>query len=246
MPSSPLTTESQNSEEKTTSSADRVMITYYTDPLCCWSWALEPHVSRIKALYGDQLDWNYVMGGMIQDWRTYNDPMNSITRPLQFGPVWMHASQVSGVPMDYSIWHSDPPASSFPSCVAVKCAEHQSRFAGELLLRDLRKAVMTKALNIARSSVIFSVARSLGEKEPEAFNFDHFRESWENGSGADAFTQDLQKTRFLKIGRFPTLTFTKQNARGIMVTGYRPFEVLKEALGQILQGMDPKIKNPSE
>ena len=228
-----------------TEATDRVMITYYTDPLCCWSWALESQWRKVKEHYGDRIEWTYVMGGMIQDWKTYNDPMNAISRPVQFGPIWMHASQVSGTPMDYSIWHKDPPSSSYPSCIAVKCATLQSNEAGELFLHDLREAVMTRSLNISKAPVIFSIAEKLAERQPGKFNLHSFETSWNDGSGADAFTADLQKTRFLKIGRFPTLTFTNNTATGIMITGYRPFNVLREALDQMLHPGDYKNKNPS-
>ena len=215
--------------------SDRVIVTYYTDPLCCWSWAIEQHWKKLREEFSDVIDWTYVMGGMIQDWRSYNDPMNAISRPLQFGPVWMHASQVSGVPIDFSIWHRDPPESSFPSCVAVKCAGLQSSAAGELLLYDLREAVMTKAVNIAREPAIFSVAEQLSKKGKDLFSLDEFKGAWESGAGARAFREDLQKTRFLKIGRYPTFTFTNAGPKGIMITGYRPYEVLKEALRHALE-----------
>ena len=214
--------------------ADRVLITYYTDPLCCWSWALEAHWKKLRETFNDRIQWKYVMGGMIQDWNSYNDPMNSINKPLQFGPVWMHASQVSGVPMDSSIWHTDPPASSFPSCIAVKCASLQSAKAEELLLLALRKAVMTNGRNISKERVLLSVAEEVSHAEPEQFSLVMFEDAWQNGSGVEAFKRDLQQTRFLKIGRYPTLTFTTTKVRGIMITGYRPYEVLKEALDQIL------------
>ena len=232
-----------------TGTADRVTVTYYTDPLCCWSWALEPHWEKLKEVYHDRIEWNYVMGGMIQDWKSYNDPMNSINRPIQFGPVWMHASQISGVPMDYSIWHKDPPASSFPSCIAVKCASLQSPRAGELLLSKLREAVMTQGLNIAKQAIIFKIAETTASANPGLLNYNRFEADWKNGSGMEAFNEDLQRTRFLRIGRYPTLTFTTGKAsKGIMITGYRPYDVLNEGLRQMLGqvgGLTPKEKNPS-
>ena len=214
--------------------ADRILITYYTDPLCCWSWALEPHWKKLKEEFRDSIEWKYVMGGMIQDWNTYHDPMNSVNKPLQFGPIWMHASQISGAPMDFRIWHEDPPASSFPACMAVKCAMLQSPAAGETMLYHLREAVMTKALNISRESVILSIAKDLSEADNPVLDFDRFSETWRDGGSMEAFRSDLQQTRFLKIGRYPTLTFTDTSARGIMITGYRPYAVLKDALTHML------------
>ena len=236
--------EARKEPQDPTTSVDRVMITYYTDPLCCWSWALEPHWKRLKAEYADRIEWKYVMGGMLQDWQTYNDPMNAVTRPLQLGPIWMHASQVSQRPINSAIWHEDPPASSYPSCVAVACAMRQSTVAGELLLEALREAVMTRAENIARESIIFSIARRLSETHTNAFNFQEFKNAWDHGHGEDIFRNHLMQARFLGIGRYPTLTFTESGCRGIMITGYRPFDALKDALHHMFEQRDKK-KNPS-
>ena len=224
------------------SPADRIMITYYTDPLCCWSWALEPHWQRMREEYGSTIQWNYVMGGMIQDWSSYNDPLNAITKPIQLGPVWMHASQISDIPIDSSIWHTDPPASSYPSCIAVKCAQLQTPEAGELMLYSLRKAVMTQARNVAKESVIFSIAETLSNEYPGAFSLEKFLTSWQDGSGANAFRGDLGQTRFLKIGRYPTLTFTLHGPKGIIITGYRPFDVLRDALEQMIASKNDEKK----
>ena len=239
-----LTPELVKEEQKNATTADRVMVTYYTDPLCCWSWAIEPHWKKLREEFRGSIDWKYIMCGMLQDWQTYNDPMNAITKPVQFGPVWMHASQVSGVAIDFSIWHRDPPESSFPASLAVKCAMLQSPLAGELLLYDLREAVMTKGLNIAREPVIFSIARQLAENQPDVLDLGQFQLAWSGSEATDAFREDLQKARFLKIGRYPTFTFTNRSSKGIIITGYRPYEVLKEALGQMIDV--PNKKSPSE
>jgi predicted DsbA family dithiol-disulfide isomerase len=110
----------------------------------------------------------------------------------------------------------------------------QSAKAEELLLLALRKAVMTNGRNISKERVLLSVAEEVSHAEPEQFSLGMFEDAWQNGSGVEAFKHNLQQTRFLKIGRYPTLTFTTTKARGIMITGYRPYEVLKEALDQIL------------
>lgn len=228
-------------QEQSPSQADRINATFYTDPLCCWSWAIDQHWKKIKQQYSETLTVRYVMGGMIPDWRNYNDPLNSVSRPLQLGPVWMHASQVSGVTMNYGIWHQDPPASSYPSCIAVKCASIQSQAAGERMLDSLREAVMLRGENIARESVIMSTAESLTASE-EGFDLDRFREAWKNGEGTQAFRQDLQTIRFYKIGRFPTLTFTDQTGWGIVITGYRPYSILSDAVEQMIKHRETRNK----
>jgi len=210
--------------------ADRVTITYYTDPLCCWSWALDQHLQRLRNEYYDKIQWSYVMGGMISNWKNYHDPVNAVNKPLQFGPIWMYASQVTGTKMDYSVWHKDPPTSSYPSCIAVKCAEMQSNETGELLLKKLREAIMTRGENISKESVILSIARALSNEEISQLDYERFLTAWRDGSGIEAFRGDLQLVRYHRIGRFPTLTLTDPTGSGIVLTGYRPYQVLKDAL----------------
>ena len=142
--------------------ADRVEITYYTDPLCCWSWGFEPQWRRLQYEFTGKLTWHYCMGGLLPSWENYNDDMNSISRPIQMGPVWMHASQLSGMPMNTRIWMEDPPASSYPACIAVKCAEMQSSAAGERYLRLLREALMINGKNIAKQCVLCFDSTQLG------------------------------------------------------------------------------------
>src|SRR5436305_1999889 len=94
--------------------ADQLQIVYYTDPLCCWSWAMEPQLRRIQFEFRE-ISWRYCMGGLLPEWKNYNHEVNSVSRPIQIGPVWMHAGQVSGMPMDTTIWMRDPPQSSYPA-----------------------------------------------------------------------------------------------------------------------------------
>jgi len=80
--------------------APPVEVVYYTDPLCCWSWAFEPHWRRLRAEFGAALDCRYRMAGMIADWGSYSDPLNSVSRPLQMGPIWREAQHLAGVLVD--------------------------------------------------------------------------------------------------------------------------------------------------
>jgi predicted DsbA family dithiol-disulfide isomerase len=45
----------------------RLLIEYYTDPLCPRSWAFEPHWRRLRAEFGHQFAWCYRLGGWLLD-----------------------------------------------------------------------------------------------------------------------------------------------------------------------------------
>jgi putative protein-disulfide isomerase len=210
----------------------QVKINFYTDPLCCWSWAFEQHWRKLLAEYGKEIEYRYIMCGMIPDWKNYSDPVNSVSRPAQMGPVWMHASEVTNVKMNYSLWHEDPPSSSYPACIAVKAAGLQSLKVEDTYLFALRKAMMNDGANISKQEVLLSVAEGL---ELDDFDFEKFYTDWKHPRSREAFRSDLQKARFHSIGRFPTLTFTKAAGEGIIMTGYRPYEVLRDVFQKFAQ-----------
>lgn len=210
--------------------AERLSIVYYTDPLCCWSWCMEPHWQRLKASLGDYVNIRYCMGGMIESWNSYNDDLNSISRPVQMGPLWMQAAHTTGKPINNHIWVKDPPESSYLACIAVKCAEMQSKQAGEAYLYKLREAVMMQERNIAKQSVLRQIAQELAGELPQLLDADRLAKDLTGDKGKVAFTKDLQEVRYKSINRFPTLLVQKEGKGGIIITGYRPFDVLIDLL----------------
>lgn len=216
---------------------NQVAIEYYTDPLCCWSWAFEPQWRRLRYEYQGKIKWLYRMAGMIPSWKNFSDPMYAVDRPLQMGPMWMEASQVSGQPIHNKIWGEDPPASSYPACIAVKCAALQSAEAEEALLRSLREAVMLQGKNIANERVLFETAQELESKA--LLDAAQLQEDYKNGKGQKAFREDLQKVRFGKISRFPALILRYADQKAIMMVGNRPYDVLLQAIKEIAPNLEP-------
>lgn len=218
-----------------------VEIRYYTDPLCAWCWAFEPVWDRLLCEFGDQLGARLVLGGMIADWRTYGDPLNAVQRPSQMGPQWYQVRQQTGIPIDERIWQEDPPASSFPACLAVKAAEQQGQDVGALYLRRLREAVMLGRRNIARAEVLVDVAEELAGSLSGGIGLDvsQFCRDLESPAVAEAFRADLQEVRLGAIGRFPTLVLHRVGGPAVIVVGYRPYDVLLKALERVAPDLRP-------
>ena len=233
----------QNKEDQ----ADRVEITFYTDPLCCWSWAFEPQWRRLQFEFQDMIGYRYVMGGLLPGWKNYNDPLYSVSRPMQMGPVWHEASLKSGMKIYDKIWVEDAPASSYPACIAVKCAELQSQQAGVKYLRMVREAVMLQGKNIARQDVLTDVARELSNNYPGLLDIDRFlHDLTGSDNGIEAFRIDLNEVQSRNISRFPTLIMRSLNKPAIMMTGYRPYDILIDAMKQVAPATEPLQKPPSK
>ena len=93
---------------------------YYTDPMCPWSWALEPALRKLAVEFAGGLEVRFVMCGMA---REVGDPSHVIGEMLE-------ASDQSGMPVDARLWLAAPPRSSHPACLAVKAAAEQGEVGG--------------------------------------------------------------------------------------------------------------------
>jgi putative protein-disulfide isomerase len=205
-------------------------VIYYTDPLCCWSWGFEPQWRKLLFEYGDHIQYRYVMGGLLPSWNNFIDSVNSVSRPFQMGPVWMHAQQLSGMPIQQTIWMRDPPASSYPACMAFKSVESQSRQGAEIYLRLLREAVMVYGQNIAKQEVLLQLATKLATIE--RFDVALFKKNMNSPAIREAFRKDLQEVQYHKINRFPSLVIKHQD-KAVLIAGYRQYTLLEEAIRKV-------------
>lgn len=193
-----------------------------TDPLCCWSYAFGPELSKIKnGIPG--AGFRLRMGGLLPGWKNFYDEVNSVTRPVQMGPVWMHAGQMANLPIKHTLWMTDPPASSYPACIAVKAAGLQKKEFDFALLELLRQTCMGEGKNIAKQDVINEAAKKLAEMEPE-FDVKRFEHDQQNDTALNEFRKDLEFVKMYNINRFPSLIIKAEGKRSILVSGYRKAE----------------------
>jgi putative protein-disulfide isomerase len=212
--------------------AGSIDITYFTDPLCCWSWAFESEWEKLLAIYKPH-KWRYCMGGLLPDWNNYHDTVNSISKPLQMGPMWMHAMELTGVEIHHDIWVKDPPASSYPACIAVKAAAQQSENAGERYLHLIREACMLHGKNIAKRSVLIDTAKLVAVNKNFAFDVQRFEQDLNSSETLEAFRKDLQEVKYYGINRFPTLVIKNDSNKAKLIRGYHRFETIAEILNGV-------------
>ncbi|MCW3108236.1 MAG: DsbA oxidoreductase, partial [Segetibacter sp.] len=133
-------------------------------------------------------------------------------------------------------------ASSYPACIAVKTAQLQSQAAAVKYLRCLREATMLQGKNIAKQEVLMQVAEKLISDYPGLLNLNQFITDLTSDCGLEAFRPDWQETQNRNITRTPTLILRSPN-KAIMLTGYRPYSVLLEAIKQVAPAIEPSV-NP--
>lgn len=200
---------------------------------------MQEELELLKQELGGQAVWNLKMGGLIPSWNNYYDEANSVSRPVQMGPVWMHAATVANKKICDELWMRDAPASSYPACIAVKCAQRQSEEAGENMLRVLREAAMVSGKNIAKPEVILEMAEKLSSME-HSFSIAQFIEDYNGDAGAKAFKEDLQECQYHRINRFPSLIVRSAKGKTILLAGFRTHADLRK---QISSSFDMEIVN---
>jgi predicted DsbA family dithiol-disulfide isomerase len=150
--------------------------------------------------------------------------------------------QLTGMPLDEQVWRDDPPSSSYPACLAVKAAERQSPGAGEAYLRRVREAVMLRRRNVARGEVLMELAQDVAGDPSLGFVFDaeRFVDDLLGSEVKEAFHDDLRQVAYRNISRFPTLVLRVEGKLGIALAGYRPYEVIRRALVELIPDVGPR------
>jgi predicted DsbA family dithiol-disulfide isomerase len=155
-------------------------------------------------------------------------------------PHWFDVGQTAAMPIDPSLWHDDPPDSSYPACLAVKAAGLQGGRVGRAYLRLLREAAFLRKQNVARAETLLAVADQLAA-DPAGPLFDalRFRGDLTGEAARDAFASDLREVKERSISRFPTVVIRRVGGPGLILTGYRPHDVLVEAMARAATDVRP-------
>jgi predicted DsbA family dithiol-disulfide isomerase len=138
------------------------------------------------------------------------------------------------MPNDPRLWVEDPPASSWPACLAVKAAALQSSAAGDRFLRRLREAVMIEGRNIARQDVLMELAREVGYLDAGRLERDLA------AAAPAALEEDVREARFRGIGRYPCLMLRRAGRAPAYLVGWRPYPALVQAVAAFAPELGPE------
>lgn len=225
-------------EIKKQKTAKPVKIIYFTDPICSSCWGIEPQLRRLKLEYGNEIEIEYRMGGLLPDW-SYNS--GGISKPADVAHHWDEVSVYYDMPIDGDVWLEDPLHSSYPPSIAFKAAEIQDKEKAQLFMRELRELVFLKKKNIAKWENISEAATKAG------LNTVQLKADFE-GKAKQEFEADLKMARELGVRGFPTLFFLNKSGNKETVYGSRPYAMYEDAILKLNPGTTKKSygKTPEE
>lgn len=217
----PETSESKTLESQNT--VKPVKVIYFTDPICSSCWGIEPQLRKLKLEYGNNLEVEYRMGGLLPDW-SYNS--GGISKPSDVAHHWDEVSEYYDMPIDGDVWLTDPLSSSYPPSIAFKAAQIQDNDKAILFLREIREMVFMQKKNIAKWENLAIAAEKVG------LNVEQLKTDFE-GKGKELFEEDLKFARQNGVRGFPTIFFVDSTGQRETVYGSKPYTFYETAVLKI-------------
>lgn len=200
-----------------------IKVIYFTDPICSSCWGIEPQLRKLKLEYGNLLEVEYRMGGLLPDW-SYNS--GGISKPSDVAHHWDEVSAHYDMPIDGDVWLEDPLPSSYPPSIAFKAAQLQGKDKAVHFLRALREMVFLDKKNITRWEHIATAARS-AELDVAQLKTDY------EGQAKALFEEDLKMARAYGVRGFPTLFFIDGKGNRETVYGSKPYSAYEATLANL-------------
>lgn len=213
-------TATAGTETTVQSTAKAVKIIYYTDPICSSCWGIEPQLRKLKLEYGNAVEIEYRMGGLLPDW-SYNG--GGISKPSDVAGHWDEVSVHYDMPIDGDLWLEDPLDSSYPPSIAFKAAQQQDNEKAMLFMREMREMVFLQKKNIAKWEHMEVAAKKVG------LNTTQLKADYE-GKAKELFNEDLKLGRELGVRGFPTMFFVDDAGNKETVYGAKPYAFYEMAV----------------
>lgn len=190
-----------------------VKVVYFTDPICSTCWGIEPQLRKLKLEYGNSIEIEYRMGGLLPDW-SYNS--GGISKPSDVAHHWDEVSAYYDMPIDGDVWLEDPLDSSYPPSIAFKAAQLQDNKKAILFLRAIREMVFMEKKNITKWENLELAAKKTGLDTVQ------LRLAIE-GQAKEDFEEDLKLARVYGVRGFPSLFFEADHGVKEFVYGAKPY-----------------------
>lgn len=223
---------------------NKMKITVFADPVCTWCWGSVPVIRALGYRYGEQLEIDYVMSGMIEDIATFNHRRLSVGGDVALSnrnihQHWIEASAVHGMPVCVSGFRlfSDEYRSTLPQNYAYLAAkvyveENRDAVPAKAYLRFLRRiqeATAVDALVTSDALNLFDLSATVGfepEKFQKIYHSERVRKMYEEGKAL--------------CGEYDVHTLPsyllEYRGEEMMLRGYSAFDVMCHAIDRLSLG----------
>ena len=209
-----------------------VRVVYFTDPICSTCWTIQPQLRKLQLQYGNQLQIEYKMGGLLPDWESFE--RGGIKEPSDVAIHWTEVCLQYHMPINGEFWNSDPLPSSYPPSVAFKAAQMQDTDKAVLFLRNIRDLLFIQQKNIIEPKFLYLAALEGGLDAARLM-----RDI--DGKAMEYFKSDLDLVEALRVTVLPTLVFSNDKQQRARLEGHQSYEHMVD----IIMALNPRLKKLS-
>jgi predicted DsbA family dithiol-disulfide isomerase len=196
---------------------------------------MQPLLRKIMLDYGEYIEIDYRMGGLLPSWESYTD--KRITNPSDAAQLWEEIRKKEKIPITGDIWLEDPLMSSYPSSIAFKSAQRQDKDKAVFFLRRLKEMLFMEKININNWENIEKAALYCGLDS--ALLHKNMK-----GEGLNDFKFDLELARDLGIHVFPTLIFQRNYLESETLKGLKSYQVIEETIVRFIPNAEKSSTLP--
>lgn len=220
---------------------NKMKITVFADPVCTWCWGSVPVLRALAYRYDEQLEIDYVMGGMIEDIASYSNRRLGVGGDIALSnrnihEYWLEASAVHGMPVCESGFHlfSEERRSTLPQNYAYIAAKIYVEENGHTVpanahlhfLRRLQEATAVDAVLTNDVDRIVDLSATVGfepGKIAKIYHSDRVKKEYE---------ANKKLCRKFEPLALPTFLF-EYRGEELAVRGYSSYEMLSDNIMQL-------------
>ena len=213
-----------NEETTTKEKKKPYRIIYFTDPVCSSCWINQCVIRKFKVQYGDHIELQYRMGGLLPSWDSFSN--KGISSPKDAALLWNDLEEKYKIPFSGNIWLEDPLESSFPASISFKAAQLQSKIKAEKLLRRLMELLFLEKKNISKPRVIIDAVIECGLNPVKL-------ESDTRKMGKEIMSVQLKMKNKFKVKTIPSMFFISNDEITSVLEGVITFEQIEKEIQKL-------------
>lgn len=194
-----------------------ILLTYFTDPYCAWSWAFQPVFDALIAAEEDGIAITIRYVPLVPDLTTAGKSGEAIAL------AWERVRRMTGVPIDATAWRANHIQSSLPAILAAKAAATFGREAELNFLRALRPLLMMD-IRVADDQETLTIAAKAAQIGTRALF-----EAMEHDFSA-ALAEDAREAAKHGITSTPAVVLANRHGDRVVIEGLRDFDLYERAI----------------
>ena len=218
----------------------KVRISVFADPACTWCWGSVPVVRALRYRYGSQLEIEYVMGGMIEDIKSYSNRRLAIGGDIAMSnrnihKHWLEASAIHGMPVSETPVRlfTEEHRSTVPMNLAYIAAKLYARSNKGVMenvarryLRILQEMTLVDGAQTNDAENLVAVSALVG------FNQQEFSDIYSSIEVKRLYSLDKELCNSYDVHSFPTYKL-QYGGEEMMVRGFTTYETLAHCISQL-------------